>query len=567
MTKLLYHANQAGDNVSPFDEAIVHVARSGPVRIVSPYIGVAYLERIIGISKEWRLISDVQEWLGSLPTLARPRAWQFIRENIELIHHCPALHAKAVISDSLAIMGSANLTRPGILGRTEMGILMSDPKLVAEMGAWFDALWYETTPPAVDEASAFIKWLDDQVVQGSARGQLFALSSGRKKIRARLVKLDIEQPTVPHKQAPLDLSAVAQSIIAQDQKHYDSLEQAIEAAIDHLTASGDFSFKEVVGEVRYGLADATLREIYFLLVQHCANHVRSVFAEATQNRLILTNGRFSQSSRETINDALAPFDAFLLHLISYLEFDRAKGLPLEERLEQETGVLGRDQVIIVSELLYCGLLVLEDVPGELPHYSLERDFEWEGRYKLFPRSRGAWAEKIKLQAPYDIGVDASDDAEDVELPSNLVVGSHQLPEQDYDYPLVQRLPNLSKFLREAEVASELKRQLKQNKDARRKGYVDSLLARLLTMVASGQTFEATNPRALTSTVSKATGVRYEIVGDAINPGLQHAKVFLMSYKDESKNVVLDINPALSRDMLLEYPKTLDVCDKLLGGGS
>lgn len=146
MSALLYHSPTVGNATSPFDEAILRVARSGPVRIVSPYIGISYLERIISLSPEWRLISDVQEWLASLSVQARPRAWQFIRENLDLIHHCPAVHAKAVISDSLAMMGSANLTQMGILGRTEMGVLFSDPQLVAEMGRWFDDLWAETAP-------------------------------------------------------------------------------------------------------------------------------------------------------------------------------------------------------------------------------------------------------------------------------------------------------------------------------------------------------------------------------------------------------------------------------------
>ncbi len=80
MPTLLYHAHQ-GTGVSPFDEAVLKVARSGAMRIVSPYIGVAYLERIIGVSPEWRLVSNVQEWLASLSTQARPRAWAFIREH------------------------------------------------------------------------------------------------------------------------------------------------------------------------------------------------------------------------------------------------------------------------------------------------------------------------------------------------------------------------------------------------------------------------------------------------------------------------------------------------------
>lgn len=392
MPTLLYHAHQ-GTGVSPFDEAVLKVARSGAVRIVSPYIGVAYLERIIGISPEWRLVSDVQEWLASLSTQARPRAWAFIREHLPLIHHCPALHAKAVISDSLAMMGSANLTNHGILGRTEMGILLDDPAMVAEMGAWFDDLWHSTAPPRVDEASAYIQWLDTEASQAASRRQQVTLSSGSRKIRSRLAKLEGAPVLAREEEGRLDLSAVAKAIIVQDQKRYDSLDAALEAALDRLTAAGDFCFGDVVEAVRQRFSSAGLREIYFLLVQHCANHVRSAFAETTQNRLILKDGRFSQSSREALELALAPFDAFLAYLIGKLSATEARELPPEDQVERGTGVSGPDLVVLISELLDCGLLVLNDVPGALPRYALDPEFEWERRYKLF----------FRVPAPYGLG--------------------------------------------------------------------------------------------------------------------------------------------------------------------
>ncbi len=169
-----------------------------------------------------------------------------------MIHHCPALHAKAVISDSFAMMGSANLTNHGILGRTEMGVLLDDPAMVAEMGAWFDDLWHSTAPPRVDEASAYIQWLDTEASQVSSRRQRVTLSSGSRKIRSRLAKLEGAPVLTREEKGQLDLSGVARSIIVQDQKRYDSLEAALEAALDRLTAAGDFCFGDVVEAVRQG---------------------------------------------------------------------------------------------------------------------------------------------------------------------------------------------------------------------------------------------------------------------------------------------------------------------------
>jgi hypothetical protein len=170
MTHLVYHDLSSGSGkFSPFDEAVLKVCGSGAVGIVSPYIGVDYLQRIIQISGAWRLVSDVEAWLASLSGRARPKAWQFIRENLNSIHHCPALHAKAVITRRLAMFGSANLTMTGILGRTEMGILIDEPKMVSELNEWFETLWQQTNPPIADEANAFVQWLDDEAMRSPTR--------------------------------------------------------------------------------------------------------------------------------------------------------------------------------------------------------------------------------------------------------------------------------------------------------------------------------------------------------------------------------------------------------------
>lgn len=486
MPTLLYHAHQ-GTGVSPFDEAVLKVARSGAVRIVSPYIGVAYLERIIGVSLEWRLVSDVQEWLASLSTQARPRAWAFIREHLPSIHHCPALHAKAVISNSLAMMGSANLTNHGILGRTEMGILLDAPGMVAEMGAWFEELWHSTAPPLVDEASAYIQWLDTEASQAPSRRQRVTLSSGSRKIRSRLAKLEGTPILAREDEGQLDLSAVARAIIVQDQKRYDSLDAALDAALDRLTAAGDFCFGDLVAAVRQGFAGASVREIYFLLVQHCANHVRSVFAEATQNRLILKAGRFSQSSREALEIALEPFDSFLAYLVDRLSATKPLELPPEAQVERDTGVSGPDFVILVSELLDCGLLVLDDVPGALPRYVMDPEFEWEGRYRFLPRARAAWGERMRDEGPpFGHGEGLPDDA-DAEEPNGLrgrrrvhadiLLDDFEDSDASYDEARVAR------DLREADRTSR-QQQLANMESARRKAererqQVDSLLARLL----------------------------------------------------------------------------------------
>jgi hypothetical protein len=565
MLTLLYHAHQ-GNGVSPFDEAVLRVARSGAVRVVSPYIGISYLERIISVSPEWRLVSDVEEWLASLSTQARPRAWAFIREHLPLIHHCPALHAKAVISDSLAMMGSANLTNHGILGRTEMGILLDDPRLVAEMGTWFEDLWQSTVPPLVDEASAYVQWLDTEAKQVPSRRQRVVLSSGSRKIRARLAKLEAPPVSALEQEGPLDLSVVARAIIVRDQQRYDSLDSALEAALDRLTAVGDFCFGDVVAAVRQGFAGASVREIYFLLVQHCANHVRSVFAETTQNRLILKAGRFSQSSREALEIALVPFDAFLTYLVNRLSATEPRELPPEAQVEQDTGVSGPDSVVLVSELLDCGLLVLDDVPGALPRYGLDPEFEWEGRYRLFPRARAAWGERLRGDHSFGHDEELPDDADAAESSGlrgrrhvhvDILLDDFEDSDASYDEARVAR------DLREADRASR-QQQLTDIEAARRKAererqQVDSLLARLLRLALDGQVFTAPSRRGVAQAITKATGVTTTIATRALN-----APVFQAVSVGTDAGFRLEINTNLTVEMLADYPKTRAACESLLG---
>ena len=67
MQRLLYHAPDNPNQESPFDRAIVQVVQGQEASIVSPYIGLQYLQRLIRLSRSWRLISDVLEWLSATP--------------------------------------------------------------------------------------------------------------------------------------------------------------------------------------------------------------------------------------------------------------------------------------------------------------------------------------------------------------------------------------------------------------------------------------------------------------------------------------------------------------------
>lgn len=528
------------------------------------------------------MITDIQEWLRSLPIRARPRAWGFIRENIKKIHHCPAVHAKAVISDSLAMMGSANLTNHGILGRTEMGILIDDAIMVAEIGSWFDSLWQQTAPPLVDETSAYVQWLDEEASKAPARRQKFSLSGASKLVRARLVKLQDGSTTPPTRDSQLDLGTVAQALVVQEHRHYDSIDQAIEATIDTLTPTGSFTLGDVVRNVKSGFEAASSREIYLLLIQHCANHVRSVFAESTRNRLILSNGKFTQSTREPLQCALSIFDTFLAYLIENLNFDSAQKLPSENIIEEDTGITGRDQVILVAELLECGLLEMEDVAGELSRYRLVNDFQWEGRYQLFTVAQQKWlARKIRRQEPPNASVPVYDISyEDYTFDSALIDGKEDrlefsdggLPGRELPVWLENRRTRFSESMENSGVNERARITAMQAEFEReQRSRVDSALAYILSKVLSGQILKVESIKKLAEMISSETEFGFR-VGRLLlqrvleNRSLKWPPILVFSRVSKTNFYAVEVNPHLPWNKLDEYPATRAVCTDFLGMG-
>ncbi len=355
--------------------------------------------------------------------------------------------------------------------------------------------------------------------------------------------------------------------------------------INKLTAQGSFTFGQLATETRLGFVDTNLREIYFLLVQHCANHVRSAFVETTVNRLILADKHFAQSSKETLLPALAPFDAFLVVLVEKLSFATPVELPSEEQMEQEAGFGGRDQVILISELLDCGFLIIYDRPGELPGYKLDGSFDWEGRFRFFGRAHVAWTAKKKQSAPVNnVAAKATDIGVSRPATTYGVLRWDQLPGVEDDEPVefdlgatwAESHSALRRMLQEsavdlvladkanqtAKVELSVRGKLPGDKAQRQLGYVDTLLSRLLGMLGEGKAFVAPNLRGVQQSIRGATGNRPQIIEAALDSG-----VFMLARCEDSRQLILEINPKLSWDMLSKYPKTSAVCTALLGEAS
>ncbi len=396
MSKLIYHRPGAGAETSPFDEAILEAAKQGGVKIISPYIGLSYLRRIISIAGDWVLISDIEAWLSSLSTRARPATWLFIRENLDRIHHCPAIHAKTVIGESLAVMGSANLTSAGILARTEMAIVIDDPGQVEEMNAWFDDIWAQTDSPLVDEASAYVQWLDEEARASTFR-KTKPLTSTHEGVKARLAHL-VDKPSADGTN-PLDLAGVAKELVIESQEQHLSASQFVSSFIDRHISQG-FSLKKlfkVASEQDVGLPQ---RDVYLALLGFTANHPRSVFAAGTVNRLLLINGRFVGTIPELIYPSIANFDAYLALVIHRLDFEEERELLSSTEIERLTHIPAGEQKQLLFSLIETGLV--EQVDDHEPMYVLVEDFDWPSRWVAFKVATQQWESRMVVE--HDSGV-------------------------------------------------------------------------------------------------------------------------------------------------------------------
>jgi hypothetical protein len=369
--------------------------------------------------------------------------------------------------------------------------------------------------------------LDDDVKRAPARREKFSISASSWKIRARLVKLPAAV-SLDRQSETLNLATIAQTLIEHEQLHYDTLNEALESVIDTF-ADADFVFGQVVQNVRLKFASSTVREIYFGLIQYCTNHVRSVFAENTKNKLVLISGRFRHSSQALIAQALSPYDMFLVHVVSYFDFIQAREMPVDDFSDHLTSIQASDQLILISDLLDCGFLEIVDVAGRLPQFTLIEDFEWSGRYKLFVHAMTDWHAKLRLASfqkkkTSDQIFYAKPDFEfGLSGVENFVADDDDSIEQNSNIDAV----GLSTYLR-AEKEKMQKDEIEREKNAAmkrkaRRGAIDSILAHILSEMLSEKTH---------SLVLTAVGCQFKTIKSGFSRGSRgHAA----SYKGCQKN--------------------------------
>lgn len=164
MSKLIYHLPQNSKNMSPFDEVLVKIVENKEVKIACPFIEIYYINKLIKLSSDWKLLTDVNAWLYSQSSVEqRNKIYNFLLKHRDKVRHYPNLHAKVVIAEENLFLGSSNLTDSGIFRKNEMSIHVTDIDDIKEANCWYDAWWEVSSFPNEDELKKIIE-LNQQTI-------------------------------------------------------------------------------------------------------------------------------------------------------------------------------------------------------------------------------------------------------------------------------------------------------------------------------------------------------------------------------------------------------------------
>jgi len=154
--KLIYHDGESSNGgISPFHTTIKEIAKDKKVYIVCPYIGTNIFEDFVKFPNSWYLITDIEAWIKSDPS-NKLNIQDFILKNCENIQHYKDIHAKVIITDDNAFIGSANLTKKGLTGRVEMSVLIRENEIVDELKKWFEDLWKDSDSNIIPDLEKFV---------------------------------------------------------------------------------------------------------------------------------------------------------------------------------------------------------------------------------------------------------------------------------------------------------------------------------------------------------------------------------------------------------------------------
>ena len=141
---------------------------------------------------------------------ARQNIKNFILNNLSTIHHYKDIHAKVIVSDDNAFIGSSNFTNKGIKERGEMAVLIEEKKQVVELQKWFCDLWDESEAVNIQDLEQYITSIQ-------------ALPSHD----TNKPKTSLPSKAVPIKAVLLDIRSNIQDIIKSNQESHKRLIESI----------------------------------------------------------------------------------------------------------------------------------------------------------------------------------------------------------------------------------------------------------------------------------------------------------------------------------------------------
>jgi phosphatidylserine/phosphatidylglycerophosphate/cardiolipin synthase-like enzyme len=165
--KLIYQLPDIyGKNIkpSPFDVAISELVKGELIQVACPYITLDYFKEVIlSGCKDWKLLTDVNALIGSQGKKSIEEMINFLEEFSTKIKHQDDLHAKAIIAEEQALLGSANFTQKGTSENKEISVIISDVEKVNEIKNWYNDLWQHATELTEDKLIELKKWVKENI--------------------------------------------------------------------------------------------------------------------------------------------------------------------------------------------------------------------------------------------------------------------------------------------------------------------------------------------------------------------------------------------------------------------
>lgn len=164
--ELVYHTEKSSSgSISPFDEKVESISTDSDLIVISPYLNLNYVKRVVEISSSCRILTDLNEWIDN--SSDRQKAQQYVREHEMSIRSIKDLHAKVVASENSALIGSANLTKKGMTRRRELSVYIEEQKTIDELRDWFEQMWSEAGPIDISEVNSLTEWSEKQSEKSS----------------------------------------------------------------------------------------------------------------------------------------------------------------------------------------------------------------------------------------------------------------------------------------------------------------------------------------------------------------------------------------------------------------